>query len=423
MGCECHDSLKHVDLKQLCLGSRHERYLLREWERVYTRLATTISPQRLRLCIICESADRDTAERFHRPFRSLPRLAACSVRLSPSPDTLLQSLANNISKYMTQKPSENFSRFLDLPDELRSQILSHTGFVAPFDISWCSNTQKIAREGCCHKCSDTLEPCCCAAQGHAASPQMCTCWYLPTSLFRVNSAIGKEALRISYAENHSVITHSHVPMNATGNSPRALLKFLLKFHHRNIKLLRRIDLKVSVPAEYIGPRAWALELTKAVKILQDYAQLPRLHFRLDIYHDYWPLFYDHIGRMIPDGKMKFKNAYKAFVDQLSPLEVFNIRIWWPVNGDPEREQREREELECCLTRRVLGASDRSVVPGSRLIWSEFPNHRLMDTTQRYYGPDGAEIWPLEWKQWLEGAKSFHGPFYVHVRPWPRDLGY
>lgn len=200
---------------------------------------------RLQLQFICDVEDLETATLVTEPFlqtthSSEPLLAACSIRLGRKRDSDVSKLARRAVSLLTEgvDPGTEDSnatsfRFMDLPTELRLQILSHTDLVAPrqevewnpesggyyiryldseyhLDSDWTTPGIEKTYMPCWFR--SCLRGCFCGAQ-HAAYTSKVPChdWIKPTSMFLVNRGFCADARRVFYSENRFVITPNAAP--------------------------------------------------------------------------------------------------------------------------------------------------------------------------------------------------------------------
>jgi hypothetical protein len=93
-----------------------------------------MKPSRLQLHFFCDVDDLEAGMRAVEPFLSMPTLADCSIRLGQKANLALQDLARKTATgavgCYSDEPRSPF-RFLDLPQELRLQILEYTDLVTP----------------------------------------------------------------------------------------------------------------------------------------------------------------------------------------------------------------------------------------------------------------------------------------------------
>jgi hypothetical protein len=120
------------------------REVISEWQTAAHHLKSSISPSRLRLYFVCDSDGSETAAQLVQPFRNLPTLVDCRIRLARHYDPHLSEIAKEAamrsmgylapSGYATSTSS---FRFFDLPHEIRHQILEYTDLVTPIcEVEW-----------------------------------------------------------------------------------------------------------------------------------------------------------------------------------------------------------------------------------------------------------------------------------------------
>lgn len=174
----------------------------------------------LRFHFVCDSDGPETAAQVVQPLRDFPTLVSCRIRLGRDPNPSLDNIAKDIALISMgyQAPSDysppkSSFRFLDLPHEIRAQILHYTDLVTPLcEVEWnpeskfqlrfsrdiCHDWQ---RDGSIGLCDTTLFPACqfrnchrhdglqlmgCFCQRyHAAFSLTCRCWSDPAYLFLV----------------------------------------------------------------------------------------------------------------------------------------------------------------------------------------------------------------------------------------------
>ncbi|CZR68618.1 uncharacterized protein PAC_18517 [Phialocephala subalpina] len=211
-----------------------------KWTKLCKYMASHIVPNQLKLCVICDVADIETAKEVVDPLSSVPILRGLAIRLGNDPkDLCLYDLAKRTVYEKTNHSEATQSspfRFGDLPQEIRFQILECTELVTPFDIAWApyrsscglsvfefrifkrwySNTYLPVDEhfsGCCRECSDAKEGCCCWRQ-RAAYSSSCTCWKMPMPLLSVCRQMREDATTVFFSKNHFVV------LPAEDKSPR-----------------------------------------------------------------------------------------------------------------------------------------------------------------------------------------------------------
>ncbi|KAI6090708.1 hypothetical protein F4821DRAFT_228870 [Hypoxylon rubiginosum] len=243
--------------------------LLEQWENAAERIGSHVNPQVLKLGLICDVIDEETARLAIEPLRHLPLLSGCEIRLGPKPNRQLESIARKAALKGTGQwppiPSKSFP-FLRLSPELRLMILEYTNLVTPLSrVRWdmskkfyvfkqlcdephehpcyachpnehkrCTDRarcQKCPHRKCgsCHHYACPFQVCCRKAQGegntyisgcfctrqHAAYSPHCNCWRPPTSLFLVSKEFYQAAQVVFFSMNDiSIQFEIHSPNEA-----------------------------------------------------------------------------------------------------------------------------------------------------------------------------------------------------------------
>jgi hypothetical protein len=213
-------------------SSRQHEGILSEWESTANYITTYTKPSRLQLHFVCDVEDLEAGTRAVKPFLNMPTLADCSIRLGQKPACDLQDLAQKTAvRAVGNCLDEHTSpfRFLDLPLELRRQILEYTDLVTPLcEVEWnpkkgfyipysriqCSDSEyEMCPPGfhyacqfrhCWHRSSGG----CYYRRYHSAfsfSPK-CSCWSPPTSLFLVCRAMQGDVQAVFFMKNRFIIT-------------------------------------------------------------------------------------------------------------------------------------------------------------------------------------------------------------------------
>lgn len=193
-----------------------------EWSRLCSHIATSILPNRLKLCVTCNTDDVEVAKEFLCPLMNVPQLRQCSINLGGHKYHEMEQLAADTAFKLTRQSTgqiERPFRFMDLPEEIRLQILTHTDLVSFWDLAWLPRGVSMARQvleyhavnqfeddmfPCCRHCSDIMETCYCWTR-YAAASTTCSCWKLPTELFLISKRLGEHATEIFFSKNTFVI--------------------------------------------------------------------------------------------------------------------------------------------------------------------------------------------------------------------------
>lgn len=135
-------SFQQCHVQPLGSVSRADKNVLKQWARICRHLALHLTPSQLRLCIICDCEDWDTAREVTRTASVLPLLQHCAIRLSAHRDETLRQLAKHTALCLTgqEEPLVGIFRFLDLPKEIQLRILEHTDLIADRTLEWGPHT-------------------------------------------------------------------------------------------------------------------------------------------------------------------------------------------------------------------------------------------------------------------------------------------
>jgi hypothetical protein len=226
---------------------------LSDWQST-AHITTHIRPSRLRMYFICDVGGLETAIYALKQFLNIPKLADCAIRLSRHLDPRLQDLAQStamqaMGHWQCSNHARSPFRFLDLPRELRFQILEYTDLVTPHcEVEWTPERNYYLRYNwvlpiCVMPglgCSYT-PGCMCQFEKswiedpsnpmwqkrfcrryQAAFSSRCHCWSPPTSLFLVCQLMQEDAQVVFFSKNRFVIVPSGGPTHPVGSTPARL---------------------------------------------------------------------------------------------------------------------------------------------------------------------------------------------------------
>ena len=113
--------------------SRFDRGVLSQWKRICSLLQTHVAARQLKLYVICDCADIETAREVTRSMEILPTLADCAIRIALDRKPELIDLAEKTVWQLLRptKPATSSSYLIHLPDELLLEILKSTQLVGP----------------------------------------------------------------------------------------------------------------------------------------------------------------------------------------------------------------------------------------------------------------------------------------------------
>lgn len=266
--CWCHGMCSATKKERLLWkAKRHDEVVsMKEWQRLCRDLKAHIQPNQLRLSLICDVADVESADEVAHPFLQLPVLRDCAIRLgsiylrsATSDSGPLQQLARQTADKMTDRSTERTFRYTDLPNEVQLQILEHSDLVSPFDLIWAFNTN-VARDTrmpfyeyrtfkspsepwdfiCCRQCSPLSEACSCWPK-HAAFSTTCTCWRMPLSLFLICRKMKQDAEFVFYSKNHFLL----LPKRWTNSKKLEIYNFLTLLPKNGRRYLQSVSWNLS----------------------------------------------------------------------------------------------------------------------------------------------------------------------------------
>lgn len=337
------------------------------WQQAVTRLASYVQPHRLSFKFTCDTEDYNTAERLVAPFRQLPQLKSCAIRLGPRPDARLRQLAEETAMYSTSRVTTNrFSApfpFRSLPAELQYKVLCFSDLIAPCEIVWSPGRGfELLRPQ--RVCSRFLG--CYCRRYHAAFSQRCKCWEPPSALFLVNRAIRNTALDVFYSRNGFIVIprnglkplHSAPPYVEASLFLRNFMPTSAIFHLRSLEIVFPPSEEEYLHFSSFGYQDWVSTLAH----LAQHGNLARLTLKIRmpdvILYGFPPLLRLQINLVL---KMYIR-VLKPLVE-LRGLENLYIALAYPLIcgervGELER-QRRREyitKLEQYLEQAVMGGS-------------------------------------------------------------------
>lgn len=382
--------------KPLRTSSRQHRAILSEWQSTATHARAHIAPSSLRLHFLCDVEDLEAAVRAVEPLLSIPTLLDCNIRLSRHPDPPLQDLARKTATRATgYRADESCSSFpfLDLPQELRWQILEYTDLVTPLcEIEWNSRGRFFLRYstwGCgsiwdcpsdlhhaCHfrNCWQYANVGCFCRRYHAAFSSKCHCWSPPTSLFLVCRPLLEDARAVFFMRNRFVITPSggcNRPAESTPSRIEASIFLTDVVPSNALRFLRFLEV-VFPPfdKDYLRPQEPAYQdWLQTIDHIKEKLHLPMLTLRV--------YMADHLpngqgvtpfrNKMTKEQGIKVLKMYARSLVPLSKLRGLNrffAHLAWPFawtqqgrrrrQENPESVQQEIVKMEQRFERIVMG---------------------------------------------------------------------
>ena len=366
--------------------SRHDKTVISEWAKLVKYIAPHITPSQLKLCLICDTADRATAETILAPLTHFPILSECSIRISRSPDRDLQRLLKATTLRLTGRSENAFRRpfpFTLLPTELQLRILTHTDLVAPADLDWdpgngytCHNSQQVP-EGedlytyspgpnpyTCLTCTGVLENRSWQSERKQLDPRSCTlsarchCWRFPAPLFLVSRTVNQEAHRIFFSLNHfNILPHGGRDRLAQLYKTQTMSPFVMLLPSYAINRLRSLQFVFPYSCSFLAEPSLATAWHQSIRLLAAHADLPKLELTLD-----WS-----VGRKWPyyseEMDLEAWRIWESYQNDVAPvmelgkagLKDIWIHLAWPLHEYDTREKRQSKlRWERELEARVMG---------------------------------------------------------------------
>jgi hypothetical protein len=402
-------------------GSRSygfDRTIIRAWHAAVGHVLTHAKPGRMTLHLVCETGDSESTRLILQPLNEHPGvLKECHIRLDPFRNGCTSNLAEEAALRAKglDRDTESPFRFLDLPAEIRSNILTFTDLVTPTGEvqwsakkgfgtisahSWCGiglhddsvgAVEHAFQFWACQSWHPSLDVPFCRADMSAYSSR-CKCWMPPKSLMLVNRSMYQDAMAVFYRCNRITVLPDPNAVEAyIGPGMRGRLN-ASRFITRHVEPMMLSYLR---HLEFVFPGAWwtgasvdpenpdFLDWRFAIDHLRAQANLAGLklivHMRLKFerYHPP-PRTYDHRRifelHFTNGGSLQFAGS-KTHLLWLQPLKVLREgglqRLfvflewtwhWTPSNAcsphrcrfDPSPVDECTKEMEVWLEKRVMG---------------------------------------------------------------------
>jgi hypothetical protein len=385
--CSCrprrgHKDQRRCDYHQTCKGStfgrdkplnsisRNDKSVISDWKSVCARVSSNIQPFRLRLFVICDTANYEVATEVVEPLSKMPTLQVCSIRLGQTPNHELRCLARATVYQVTGKSGDTLSSrpsYTRLPTEIQQEILCHTDLIAPHVLTW-EPTRRLRVIDCCRRCTDFLEACCCSLQ-HAAFSETCTCWKIPTDLFLISSSLHRTATRIFYQRNHFAVLPRGENFTREDAHP-PLLEFITSLPPQALQHLRSIQCVFpALSTDFLIPgREAHCHWLQTITFISNSLQLSKLSLTLDMSISRgWSSDTAYMSAQdILDMERAMWVTYQRVVEPLiqTPLnrglKNLFIKLSWPL-GDAKGHIRDAQERT--LEQRIMGEDYDAVLHG------------------------------------------------------------
>lgn len=349
-------------------------HFLPTWKSMIDRLETSQSSSELKLRVVCDVLDAETAEIVLGPLRGL-RLPRLELRLNSICNRELAGAARRAVLEVTghmPAASKPF-RFLDLPTELRQHILSFTDLVTPFwEAQWDEffyyqieadpNRGRKRHQDFCNKEGSIYPP--------------CICFHSPLSMFLVCRKMLQDARQVFYANNRIIIMSEMIAPVGQPTGPRVERFEAAAFLDKGVRCeslgnLNDMEIMFS-PRLYshLGiDHAILLDWNNAIQHAASHVK--NLSLTLIMGTESSP------GRDAIDFKDTLEESHEAifglYEQIVSPLQVlrnqlkdFFVQVGSPFTTDAldyERMEPLMEEQEQALERLVMGSDYDSVARG------------------------------------------------------------
>ncbi|KAI0382528.1 hypothetical protein F5Y04DRAFT_252861 [Hypomontagnella monticulosa] len=406
----CHPACRRYGFhnKPLRHQARQDAATLLEFDNIIARLAAHCQLESLRLDVVCDTEDLETAHEVVRRLLLIQKLGDCSIRLSQKPSWQHSALAKQTTRQLVDCPPDQAEdiklRTYHLPHEILAHILQYSELVAPFDLEW-SPGRGLVPFDCCKKCTATLDHCTCSFY-HGAYSRSCTCWRLPLSIFLVSRQVHGIAKGIFYQRNRFVILPKGGRLDDLGSCQRpfpGLTTLFRKLPRNTTQLLRSICLVVCLPESAPAYSQLLTEWRNIIRLLLTVCDTGKLTLSLFLGHKY------EMDRG-PESEVALRSSYQDLIrclGEVRHLQDLFIYIQWPNYTTTSTTARYSSELE----KEVLGPNYDSMTKGK---WARLPKlwYNGMSREGPVFAADGRRVWPRPYGDDAYGPPT--PPPYIYV---------
>ena len=376
------------------LSSVAGQLVISQWQRICVKLANSIQPGKLALYVVCDCADRTTAQMIIKSLLLLPVLRDCGLRLAIHPDKDLKNIAKDAVMYLTRSPpppSLSPFRFMDLPKEIQLDILGYASLVPVAEIIctqqklryWTTCRTRGAIADTIHVTNTAQMGCFCSA-AHSAFIFHCPCHKLasPFAMFLVSRKFRDCAMEVFFGQNSfcvvmegpvSLCQDSTIPSlrpdtESEGEMVESLsgisiVPGLAAFPQSSISCLTSLILLFEhSDTEHLQPdRAGWHNWLQTIDILSQEANLEALTIQLRMNEKLYPHFdeyYPYVAREKPTFDPEYKSfmlqTYENFVHPMKALhglKNFFVHLNFSTSSEYPDGRREVEQM---LERIVMG---------------------------------------------------------------------
>ncbi|KAI6085666.1 hypothetical protein F4821DRAFT_240264 [Hypoxylon rubiginosum] len=202
------------------------------WRTTARHILSRIEPGTLTMHLICDTGDSQVTRAVCQPLLEFPgKLKDCQLRIAPKRKQRLSTLAEDMVARIQGSDAGGGNkpfRFLDLPIEIRRQILQNTDLVTPGgQVCWSPskgfytilNTNRCREEDCDeeHRHDCRIQRCdewnawetgsYCRSRRSAYSSS-CYCWIPPEGLMSASKIVYHEAIEVLYSHNRIIVIPS-----------------------------------------------------------------------------------------------------------------------------------------------------------------------------------------------------------------------
>ena len=190
-------------------------------------------------------------------WESFSNLKMCAISLGVSRRPSTAALAKAMALQATSAPGgmRKPFPFMDLPKEIRYEVLLHTDLVVHWRKGWETDGLSVVngqraiggqrvtgRVVCCGQCTPSRAICCCP-QFSASFSLTCTCYHFPSAFFTVSRQFYREAQKVFYSENRFSF-YGH---------PFDTITFFRKLRPALLGHIRFIDLQLGLDEIFLWP--------------------------------------------------------------------------------------------------------------------------------------------------------------------------
>lgn len=377
--------------------ARSDRAVISRWRRICARFAAHVLPERLRLYLVCHAKDPASARAVVEPLFTMPTLRGCGISLGSCRDGELRQLARaTVLRLVGRTCLDAPFRFLDLPLEIRLQILGQTALTAPVELQWFAHETRLRYRSPSLPSSSSrdkdddddeatvdLSHFCCQELG--ACGLRCGCYSFPSPYFLVSRGFGAAAMKVFYSKNRFVVLPWHpsplMPLREARSSDEGIHRWDLSNFCRFFRCLppgltyALAHLVLVLPPmepTYLseGQRGWEQWL-ETIDLLAKDANLPGMTLEVHMADVKFLTDEEQESRRYPNRpkERRMREAYRRILEPLTKLrglKVLFIHIAWPVHaGSQDARVADEQMLEKMVIGPAYNASEWGKSPQSR----------------------------------------------------------